>query len=994
MDPLELKSTLQKLGINELKDLFSHLDQTTFLDEMKNKQNGHLIPLNYDDLAKHLLQLSEKNILPLSFVGDGLLHFRPSPILSEICAIRGLTTAYTPYQPERSQGTLQTLWIYQSLLAELTGMDAINASLYDRSTCLFEAIQTALRFEQSPERNNVWVFNNIYPGDKNVLETLSAHTDIKLQFIESDKNLGKFSLTSIKNAKDLPKVMVFPQINCWGNIEDVDDIVDFCVANNIITIAIIDPILIGNHCLKPPREFGSNKDGVDMMVAEGQHLGMDAMYGGPGLGIFGLKFSDKNKNALRATPGRFIGKAKDLDDKECKVIVMSTREQHIRREKATSNICSNQSFIATMIGAALLEMGSIGITNAGKSAREKCLKALEFLLRFEGINLAFPKCSFWNEVTLTIDSQYIDLNNLLKEARAKIIDLGLNISERLGDSRQLLKLSFTNIHQDEDIHKLYQFLKIHFKETKSFPLFAPIDEENFRKKTCSWNTFDRKKIITYYQELGNQNLSPDEGIYPLGSCTMKYNPYINDWAAALPGFASLHPQAHEDFAQGNLQILFEIQEYFKAITGLKGVTTQPVAGAQGEWVGLKLFQAYHADRGEGNNRRFILIPKSAHGTNPATATVAGYENKIKDDGLDWGIKLVEANELGIVNINQIKDLVKELGTSIAGIMITNPNTGGIYEVQFKEIAALIHSVGGLVYMDGANMNAIAGWVDLDKLGVDAIHNNLHKTWTIPHGGGGPGDAIVAVSEKLVPYLPGHQIIFDGAKYQMVKSQKSIGSFHRHHGNFGHKVRAYTYIKALGFEGARAMSAVSVLSSRYLLNTLEKHYPTLPANTMQVPKMHEFIITLPETTFAKCAALGLSKQIAITRVGKLFLDFGYHAPTVAFPEPLGLMIEPTESFSKTELDQFAETVLRIGKLVEDHPELLLTAPHFTPIRRVDEVTANKQLVLHEKITDEFPPIYQNKIDPKVLKTLSDSELRKKLLEEHKIILEKMKLKGLK
>jgi glycine dehydrogenase len=329
----------------------------------------------------------------------------------------------------------------------------------------------------------------------------------------------------------------------------------------------------------------------------------------------------------------------------------------------------------------------------------------------------------------------------------------------------------------------------------------------------------------------------------------------------------------------------------------------------------------------------------------------------------------------------LEQLLADHGPRVAAIMVTNPNTSGLFENDFAEMAEKVHQAGGLVYMDGANLNAIAGWLDLGKLGVDAVHSNTHKTWSIPHGGGGPGDAYVAVSEKLVDFLPGVQVVKTEHGFEAVKAPKSIGSVHRHFGNFAHKVRCYTYLKRLGKEGVRRMSAVAVLSARYLQHRLAPHFDILPKRTELQPCMHEFILGLPDALFAKIVSAGIPKSAVIGRVGKLFLDYGFHAPTVAFPEVYGIMVEPTESYSKAELDRFCDAVLEIRRTIEGHPEVLLTVPHFTPVDRVDDVSANRQLVLSESL-DHLPEILNNRVCPQDLAKMSLSDITASILDAHR------------
>lgn len=974
-DEKDIQEMLKTLGLQSLDDLYSHISSDVKMTEVKLPKH-----LAYQELIVHVNDVANKNKIKTSFLGDGLPQYKVTDVVGPICDIRGLTTAYTPYQPERSQGTLQTLWIYQSLISQLTGFEAVNASMYDRSSCLFEAMNCALRIVK--DSTTVVVANTLYPGDIEVLETHAKETGLKLVKAPVSAQTGKLDIEALKrilNTTPQVAAVAFPQVNNLGNIESVDEIVDLCSTNNIKSIAVVDPMLLGKGGLKAPVKFGTRAQGADMVVAEGQHLAIGPNFGGPGLGVFGIRYNEQDKNSIRSTAGRYVGKAQDLKGRECKALILSTREQHIRREKATSNICSNQSFVATAAGASMLARGDEGFETTLNTARTLAVSAAETLTQFEGVELKFKGSAFFNEFTLKLP---VNTKEFIQKASQAGIHVGVDVSKRHPEiqGENLLLLAFTDIHNEKCVEKLVNFFESNFEKTKQTTQAPKIPSVMVRTEAPAIPKLETKDIIEYYEKLGKQNLSPDDGIYPLGSCTMKYNPYINDYAAGLPNFTNVHPEAPIEDVQGCLEILFEIQEQFKAITGLPGVTTQPLAGAQGELVGIKMFQAYHRDRGEGDKRNVIIIPRSAHGTNPATATMAGYQTKVVD-GVLYGIYTVDALSNGEVNLGQIKEFLKTDGHRVAGIMVTNPNTAGIFESQFKEMSELIHQAGGLVYMDGANMNAIAGIVDLDKLGVDAVHNNLHKTWTIPHGGGGPGDAIVAVSSRLLDFMPGIQVVKNANKFDIVKPAKSVGSFHRHFGNFAHKIRAYTYIKALGAEGVRKMSQVAVLSARYLHHKLSKSYPTLPAGAENSPRMHEFILTLSHDTFKKVEASGTPKANTIARIGKLFLDFGFHAPTVAFPEVYGLMIEPTETYSKKELDQFVSVVEAIQKLVNENPEVLKTVPHFTPIDRVDEVQANKSPILTEKITSHLPDIIPDRVNSERLRSSTPSDLCELIIKTH-------------
>jgi glycine dehydrogenase len=813
------------------------------------------------------------------------------------------------------------------------------------------------------------------------LFSLARHTSLRVLTVDVDATTGLTDYPQLGEAlSSTPNVaaVAFPQVNSLGNIEDVDLMTDLCRRQGVKAVAVIDPMHLATGGLKPPVDFGSTRQGCHMIIGEGQHLAIGPNFGGPGLGIFGVRYHDEDRNSIRATPGRYVGAAHDAKGRACKTVVLAAREQYIRRERATSNICSNQSFMATLVGAALLARGEAGMQRACRRAQQNAFEAARRLTRYKGVRLRFPQTPFFNEFTLKLP---IPIQGLIRRARANGIHIGVDVSPRVTTGDHLLLLCFSDIHGADDIDRLDAFFESQFPKGSPPAEPAPIPGTYRRTEPANLPSFSTAELTAYYNRLGQQNISPDYTMYPLGSCTMKYNPRINDWAASLAGFTDVHPEAPMEDGQGSLAVLHEIQEAFKGITGLAAVTTQPVAGAQGELVSIKMFQAFHADHGQGAQRDVILIPRSAHGTNPATAAMAGFDSKAVK-GENGGIVLIEAGSDGMMDWDQLERAVRDFSHRIAGVMVTNPNTAGIFEARFKEMAALIHSVGGLVYMDGANMNAIAGWVDLDKLGVDAVHSNLHKTWSIPHGGGGPGDAIVAVSARLTDYLPGLQVRkrADGA-YDTFRPPKSIGTFHRHFGNVAHKVRAYTYLRALGPKGIRRMSAVAVLCARYLFSRLGKTYPFLPAGAADTRRMHEFILTIPAQTFRKIEAVGIHRTQVIPLIGKLFLDFGLHAPTVAFPETYGLMIEPTESFTKSELDHFVDVLEAMSRMLAEAPEILQTVPHFTPIDRVDEVDANRNLVLAEVLGAALPAISENRLDPTTLRALPVAEVCKRILQAH-------------
>lgn len=446
-----------------------------------------------------------------------------------------------------------------------------------------------------------------------------------------------------------------------------------------------------------------------------------------------------------------------------------------------------------------------------------------------------------------------------------------------------------------------------------------LDDKYIRKNKAEFPEVAELDLVRHYTELSNKNFGVDSGFYPLGSCTMKYNPKINEKVARIPGFAESHPLQEEDQVQGSLEVVYSLQEELKEITGMDEVTLQPAAGAHGEWTALMIFKAYHLDNGEGH-RDEVIVPDSAHGTNPASASFAGFK-----------AVTVKSNERGEVDIEDLKRVVNE---NTAAIMLTNPNTLGIFEKNIMEIREIVHEAGGLLYYDGANLNAIMDKVRPGDMGFDAVHLNLHKTFTGPHGGGGPGSGPVGVKKELASYLPKPMVIKDGDTFKYDNDIKnSIGRVKPFYGNFGIYLRAYTYIRTMGAEGLREVSEAAVLNANYIKASLKDHYE-IPYE--QYCK-HEFVLSGSKQKEHGVRTLDMAKRL---------LDFGVHPPTIYFPLNVeeGMMIEPTETESKETLDYFIDSMIQIAEEAKNEPDTVLEAPHSTIIDRLDETTAARKPVL--------------------------------------------------
>lgn len=453
-------------------------------------------------------------------------------------------------------------------------------------------------------------------------------------------------------------------------------------------------------------------------------------------------------------------------------------------------------------------------------------------------------------------------------------------------------------------------------DVDEIPLESLIPSKYLRQSPTRLPEISESEVVRHFVRLSTLNYHIDKGFYPLGSCTMKYNPKVNEVTASLPGFRDVHPMTSEDLVQGALAVQYELGELLKEIVGMKAITLQPAAGAQGELTSLLMFRVYH--KALGKPRHKILVPDSAHGTNPASVTMAGFQ-----------AVSVKSSQHGKVDID---DLQRHIDEDVAGIMLTNPNTLGIFEKDIMTIQQLVRDVGGLMYMDGANLNALLGIVRPGDMGFDAVHINLHKTFSTPHGGGGPGAGPVAVSERLEPFLPKPLIARQGDRYVLDDNRPhSIGRVHTFFGNFGMHVRAYTYIRMNGAEGLRQISENAIINANYLLHRLRPYF-VLPFD--EIP-MHEFVISGERQK---------AKGVRVMDIAKRLLDYGFHAPTTYFPLIVkeALMIEPTETETKETLDAFADALIRINEEIDTNPDIVLTAPHTTPVKRLDDARAAKQV----------------------------------------------------
>lgn len=837
------------------------------------------------ELAEHLSELASKNEVFTSYIGMGWYDtVCPAPIQRNVLENPVWYTSYTPYQAEISQGRLEALLNFQTMVCELTGLPLTNCSLLDEASAGAEAATmlyaTRPRGQVKDEANVLFVDENVFPSTLAVIQTRMKPQGIDVVI----GNYKTFQLTE----KVFAAIVQFPDGN--GSIEDYTSFVANANAKGIRVAVAAD--LLSLVLLTPPGEWGA-----DVVFGTTQRFGIPMFYGGPSAAYFATK--DEYK---RNIPGRIIGISKDAYGHQAFRLALQTREQHIKREKATSNICTAQALLATMAGFYAVYHGAEGLRNiAGRVHAYAGFLAEELQkLGYKQLNKNF------------FDTLKIELPAHVSVDVLREIALECKVNLRYFDSGQVgLSLDETTLPTDIGV-LLYIFSGA---AGKDYTLDKEIESKVYfdakftrRSDFLQEEVFKRYRteteLMRYITRLGRRDISLAHSMISLGSCTMKLNSASSLFALSNGQFQNIHPYAPEDQVEGYTELIENLTAYLKEITGFAGYSLQPNSGASGEYTGLRVIRSYQESIGQGH-RDIVLLPSSAHGTNPASAIQCGYSTVT-----------VKCDDNGNIDLEDFRRKAEENKDRLAATMITYPSTHGIFEADIKEMCEIVHACGGQVYMDGANMNAQVGLTNPGTIGADVCHLNLHKTFAIPHGGGGPGVGPIGVARHLIPFLPSHPVVWSDARNTV-----SAAPF----GSAGVLPITYAYIRLLGTEGLTMATKAAILNANYLACKLKDTYGIVYTGaTGRVG--HELIL--------ECRKLKETSGIDEGDIAKRLMDFGYHAPTLSFPVHGTLMIEPTESESKAELDRFLEVLDCIWKEIKEVEEgkadkldnVLKNAPH--------------------------------------------------------------------
>ncbi len=904
---------LKTLGLNALDDLIYE----TIPDDIRLKHKLKLdAPMTEHEYLLHINELSKKNKVYKTYIGLGYHPtILPAVIQRNILENPGWYTAYTPYQAEIAQGRLEALLNFQTMVIDLTGMEIANASLLDESTAAAEAMSLLFAVRERDQKKagvkKFFVSEYILPQTLSVLQTRALPIGIEL--VIGNENDFNFS------PEFFGAILQYPGKH--GEITDIETFIS--KANQArIKVAVAADIL-SLVKLEAPGKFGA-----DVVLGTTQRFGIPMGYGGPHAAYFATKEAYK-----RDLPGRIIGVTKDADGNRALRMALQTREQHIKRAKATSNICTAQVLLAVMASMYAVYHGPKGLKFIANQVHKKAVtlaKALE-KLGFEQVNASYFDTLQIKTKASKIEKQALDSKINLYYPDKATVTISVNETTSLKDLNNLITI-FAKVAKKKPI-TVSKILEsddvIQKKLQRNSPFLVEPVFNTYHSETA---------IMRYIKSLERKDLALNHSMISLGSCTMKLNAASEMLPLSWHKWGNIHPFVPLKQAKGYLAVLKALENQLTEITGFAATSLQPNSGAQGEFAGLMVIKAYHESRGD-HHRNICLIPSSAHGTNPASAVMAGMK-----------VVVTKSTAEGNIDVNDLREKAELHKAHLSALMVTYPSTHGVYESNIKEITKIIHDNGGQVYMDGANMNAQVGLTNPGNIGADVCHLNLHKTFAIPHGGGGPGVGPICVAKQLVPFLPGNPVIKLGGKSAITAISAAP---------FGSALAcliSYGYIKMLGAEGLTQSTKVAILNANYIKQRLQGSFDTLYSGE-RGRAAHEMIVD--------CRPFKVN-GIEVSDIAKRLMDYGFHAPTVSFPVAGTLMIEPTESENKTEIDRFCDAMISIKNEIdsvsnEDSNNVLKNAPH-----TLDLITANEWPFPYARQTAAFPLDYvkNNKFWPSV------------------------------
>ncbi|MBE2255006.1 MAG: aminomethyl-transferring glycine dehydrogenase [Ignavibacteria bacterium] len=881
-DNNEINEMLEVINCDSVDTLINQ----TIPEDIRLKNPLNLSPaLSEDEYLKNIRNTAKKNKLFKSYIGLGYHPtITPTVILRNILSNPGWYTQYTPYQAEIAQGRLEALLNFQTMVLDLTGLQIANASLLDEGTAAAEAMLMFYHLSNAKSGSyKFFVSNECYPQTIEVVKTRAVPLNIEI-IVDDVKNIN-YDENYLGVLVQYPTAdgAIYDYREIFSNLKNKD--INIAVASDLLSLTL----------LTPPGEIGA-----DVVIGSTQRFGVPMGYGGPHAGFFAT--TDKFK---RFVPGRIIGVSVDNNGNRALRMALQTREQHIKRDKATSNICTAQVLLAVMAGMYGVYHGPNGLKNIAEK-----INKLTFILDLNLKRLGFEQQNdfYFDTLKIIINDTVLkskikklaEANNINFRYEKNFIGISLNETTKIEDVKDIVNIFAEAIKKNPDFE---EDLKTDFSTIPT----SLIRSSNFMFHPVFSSHRSETEMLRYIKSLENKDLSLTHSMIPLGSCTMKLNATTEMLPITMPLFSDLHPFAPVDQAEGYLEMIKELENDLSEITGFEGTSVQPNSGAQGEYAGLLVIRQYHLKNGN-TNRNICLIPSSAHGTNPASAVMAGMK-----------VVVVNCDERGNIRLDDLKLKAEQYKDNLAALMVTYPSTHGVFEEDIREICKIIHDNGGQVYMDGANMNAQVGLTSPFMIGADVCHLNLHKTFCIPHGGGGPGVGPICVAGHLKEFLPSHPIINTGGKEGI--TAVSAAPF----GSSSILLISYAYIKLMGAEGLTNATKIAILNANYIKTKLEPYYKILySGNNGRVA--HELIFDMRE--------FKNSAKIEVIDIAKRLIDYGFHAPTVSFPVPGTLMVEPTESESKAELDKFINAMISIRKEIEEietgvadiNDNLLKNSPH--------------------------------------------------------------------